>query len=156
VHLAGHHIDDRHRAAGPVDEQLVARQMRLPHRRREALTPFPIGLTVPRAAINIDGLGLSTRARHQHVPVVTAEGMDRRAGIATGAEEVDHHVVLADAAFGRNRYLMRPFSVDHALAELALAVDHGASIKVVAARSALLAGRTAERSCGRTSGGERA
>ena len=40
VHLARHRIDDRHRVTTPVDEQLVARHVRLPHRRGQTLSPW--------------------------------------------------------------------------------------------------------------------
>src|SRR5260370_39817825 len=44
VHLTRHRIDDRRPAASPVDEQLIARHVRLPHRRREAPSPFAVKL----------------------------------------------------------------------------------------------------------------
>src|SRR6202030_1306993 len=44
VHLARHRIDDRRPATSPVDKQLIARHVRLPHRRREAPSPFAVKL----------------------------------------------------------------------------------------------------------------
>lgn len=39
--LTGRGVEHRHRAARPVDEQLLAGGMRLPHRRRHGLAPIP-------------------------------------------------------------------------------------------------------------------
>ena len=42
--LTGRGVEHRHRVAGPIDEQLLAGSMRLPHRRRDRLQPIPIEL----------------------------------------------------------------------------------------------------------------
>src|SRR5215831_19126775 len=57
VHLAGHLIDDRHPVAGPVDEKLVARQMRLAHRGRETSLPFAVKLTVAAIPVAVGDFG---------------------------------------------------------------------------------------------------
>jgi hypothetical protein len=56
VHLARHRIDDRHRVTGPVDKQLVARHMRLPHRRCEAPSPFAVKLAEAGISVALDML----------------------------------------------------------------------------------------------------
>jgi len=56
VHLARHRIDDRHRVAGPVDEQLVAGHVRLPHDRRQTLPPFTVKLAEARVAVAVRAL----------------------------------------------------------------------------------------------------
>ena len=57
VHLARHRIDDRHRVASPVDKQLVARHVGLPHRRREAPSPFAVKLAEAGISVAVDMLG---------------------------------------------------------------------------------------------------
>lgn len=56
VHLARHRIDDRHCVTGPVDKQFIARHMRLPHCRREALSPFAVKRTETRISMAISML----------------------------------------------------------------------------------------------------
>ena len=57
VHLARHRIDDRHRVASPIDKQLVARHVRLPHRRCEASSPFAVKLAEAGISVTLDVLG---------------------------------------------------------------------------------------------------
>ena len=70
VHLARHRIDDRRRAAGPVHEQLVARRVGLPHRRRQPPAPFAVKLAKPRISVAV------WRARRDAPP--TASSASRR------------------------------------------------------------------------------
>ena len=57
VHLARHRIDDRHRVTTPVDEQLVARHVRLPHRRGQTLSPCAVKLAEAGISVAVDMLG---------------------------------------------------------------------------------------------------
>ena len=53
--LTGRRIGHADRVSGPVDEQLLARHMRLPHRRRDALFPPAVALAKPAVG---EALGL--------------------------------------------------------------------------------------------------
>ena len=53
----GRRIEYRHRVAGPVDEQLLAGNMRLPHRRRDALPPVAVALAEPAVGVALGVLG---------------------------------------------------------------------------------------------------
>ena len=57
VHLAGHRIDDGNRVASPIDEQLVTRQVRLPHDRRQPLPPLAVQLAEVRVAVAVGTFG---------------------------------------------------------------------------------------------------
>ena len=57
VHFARCRIDNRDRIAGPVDEQLVTRQVRLPHDGRQALAPFAVKLAEARVAMAVGTFG---------------------------------------------------------------------------------------------------
>jgi hypothetical protein len=46
-------IEHRDGIAGPIDEQLLARHMRLAHRRRDALAPLDIEVAEPAVAIAV-------------------------------------------------------------------------------------------------------
>src|SRR6266571_4878916 len=46
-------IKHRDGIAGPIDEQLLARHMRLAHRRRDALAPLDIEVTEPTVAVAV-------------------------------------------------------------------------------------------------------
>ena len=56
---AGRGFEHRHGVAGPVDEQLLAGHMRLPHRRRDALAPVAVPLAEPAV-----GVALACSARY--------------------------------------------------------------------------------------------
>ena len=51
--FAGQRIDDRHRLAGVVDKQLLARAMDLPHRALQGLPPAPV--KIAELAVGIGG-----------------------------------------------------------------------------------------------------
>ena len=51
--FTGCRIDNADRVAGPVDEQLLAHQMRLPHRRRDLLFPVAIKIAITAVAVAI-------------------------------------------------------------------------------------------------------
>jgi hypothetical protein len=74
--------------------------------------------------LELFGVGALGEAKDVHVAVVAA---DARAQRQVVAKQMDRDVVLTNAALRRERHLVRLFSVDRALAELAFAVDHGAS-----------------------------
>src|SRR5258708_6125018 len=57
VYLARHRTDDRRGVPSPVDEQLVTRHVRLPHRRREAPSPFAVKLAEAGIAVAVDMRG---------------------------------------------------------------------------------------------------
>ena len=57
MHLARRRVGHPDRVAGPVDEQSLARQMRLPHRRRDRLLPDLVQLAEPRVAVAVRVLG---------------------------------------------------------------------------------------------------
>ena len=71
---AGRGVEHRHRVARPVDEQLLAGSMRLPHRRRDGLPPIPIEIAEAAIAVAVD------RARRGTPPTATAAS--RRAASA--------------------------------------------------------------------------
>ena len=86
VQLARHRIDDRHRVAGPVDEQLVAGQMRLAHDRRQALPPFDVDIAEARVAVPRRAFGtVLLPQRHQR-----HASCRRRAGRTTALELCVH------------------------------------------------------------------
>jgi hypothetical protein len=51
-------VEHRHGVAGPIDEQLLASGMRLPHRRRHGLAPIAIEVAKAAIAVAVDVLGL--------------------------------------------------------------------------------------------------
>ena len=64
---ARHSVKHRHRVARPVDEQLLAGGMRLPHGRRNGFEPIPIEISKATIAVAIDVLGpvpLPQQQRH--------------------------------------------------------------------------------------------
>ena len=54
---ASRRIKNRHGVAGPVDEQLLAGNMRLAHRRRDALAPVAVPLAEPTVGVALGVLG---------------------------------------------------------------------------------------------------
>ena len=72
--LAGRGVEHRHRVAGIVDEQLLAGSMRLAHRRRDGLAPFPIEVAEAAVAVAVGVLGRGTPP--------TAAAASRRAAAA--------------------------------------------------------------------------
>ena len=68
VHLPGHRVDDVDGVAGPVDEQLVAGHVRLPHDRRLALAPSAVQLAELRVAVAVRAFGpmLLPQDRERH------------------------------------------------------------------------------------------
>jgi hypothetical protein len=54
--LASRGIKHRDRVAGPIDEQLLARHMRLPHGRRDSPPPLPVEIAEPAVAVALSVL----------------------------------------------------------------------------------------------------
>ena len=50
-YIAGQRIDHRNRVAGKIHEQLLARHVRLAHRRRHAAAPLSVELAEPRSML---------------------------------------------------------------------------------------------------------
>ena len=77
--LPGGRIDDRNGVACPVDKQLLAGHMRLPHRRRHMLAPVRVKLAEPRVAVAVRMLGqmLLPEQRQRH-PAPLQLALDRR------------------------------------------------------------------------------
>lgn len=84
--LAGRRIDDPDRVARPVDEQLLAGEMRLPHRRRDRSPPRVVQLAEARVAVAVRLLGqiLLPQQRERHAATrqlaLHLRPVDRRTG----------------------------------------------------------------------------
>ena len=67
---AGRGVEHWHRVARPIDEQLLAGGMRLPHRRRHGLAPIPIEVAEATIAVAVDMIGavLLPQQLQRHTP----------------------------------------------------------------------------------------
>ena len=88
-----------------------------------------LGVNEFSAEAGLELLGVSAvgEAEDEHVRVIAPEGVRPRTQRESFAEETDGHVVVAGAASGGERHLVRPLPIHRAFAQLPFAVDQGAS-----------------------------